>query len=55
MQEGNCKLVYYEEFETSREANRRDDELTDLHESIIKELIQSTNPMTLDLLKEKQV
>jgi len=44
-----CKLVYFEEHLSSKEANLREDELLQLHETILAELVKSTNPMIIDL------
>lgn len=49
-QKGSCKLVYYEEFSCSKIATKRENELIGLHESIIKVLVEESNPMTVDLL-----
>ena len=47
----NCKLVYYEEYDNSKEANRRYMELTSLPKMLLTELINENNPMWVDLLK----
>ena len=45
-----CKLVYYEEFSCSKSATNRENELIGLHESLLKVLVEESNPMTVDLL-----
>ena len=45
-----CKLVYYEIFDDSKEARNRENELNELHTTIIDKLVEDTNPMLVDLL-----
>ncbi len=45
----DCKIVYYEEFETSKEATERENELLDLPKQLIKELVLENNPELCDL------
>ncbi len=47
-----CKLVYYEEFSCSYKATMRENKLISLHESLILELVEESNPMTVDILKK---
>ena len=44
-----CKLVYYEEFEKSEKATERENILLELPKPLIKELIDETNPMWINL------
>ena len=46
----NCKLVFIEDFQSSKEANCREDELLNLNGAVIEELVKSTNPMLIDLM-----
>jgi len=46
-----CKLVYYEEFQSSLEATNRENELNYLTEKALRILVKNTNPMFIDLLK----
>jgi predicted GIY-YIG superfamily endonuclease len=41
--------VYYEEFETSKEATERENELLDLQKQLIKELVLENNPELMDI------
>jgi predicted GIY-YIG superfamily endonuclease len=45
-----CRVVYYEEYETSEEATRRENMLLELPQSLLKELIDETNPMRVNLI-----
>ena len=45
-----CKIVYYEEFDTSKEATSRHKELSALPKQLIKELVLENNPMLVDVL-----
>jgi predicted GIY-YIG superfamily endonuclease len=45
----DCKIVYYEEFETSKEATERENELLDLPKQLIKELVLENNPELIEL------
>ena len=45
-----CKIVYYEEFETSKEATDRENELLDLPKQLIKQLVLENNPDLSDLI-----
>jgi predicted GIY-YIG superfamily endonuclease len=49
-QKPDCKIVYYEEFDNSEEATRRENILLDLSKSLLKELISENNPMWVDLI-----
>ncbi|MEE4259448.1 MAG: GIY-YIG nuclease family protein [Bacteroidales bacterium] len=46
-----CKLVYFEEFIESLEATNRENELRELPKKVIKQLVEDTNPMFVNLLK----
>jgi len=46
-----CKVVYYEEYEDSKEATERENELNYLSKELIHELVTENNPMLIDLLK----
>lgn len=46
-----CKLVYYEEFQSSDKATKRENELLELHETVLNELVEEANPMLVDLLE----
>ncbi len=47
-----CKLVYYEEFQSSVAATNRENELNDLPEKALNILVENTNPMFVDLLTD---
>lgn len=46
-----CKLVYFQEFSESLEATIRENELRELPKKAIKQLVEDTNPMFVNLLK----
>jgi len=46
----SCKLVYYEEYQSSLEATNRENKLNELPEKALKILVENTNPMFVDLL-----
>ncbi len=48
--ENACKLVYYEEFQSSEAATNRENELNEISESELRKIIQNTNPMFVNLL-----
>ena len=48
----NCKLVYYESFESSYDATAREDKLNALPEILRYRLVESVNPLMVDLLAE---
>ena len=50
-QKPGCKIVYYEEFDNSEEATRRENILLNLSKSLLKELISENNPMWVDLMQ----
>ncbi len=52
-QKGRCKLVYYEEFSSSNKATMRENELVSLPESLLRVLVEESNPMTVDLLNKE--
>lgn len=52
-QKGRCKLVYYEEFSSSNDATIRETELNSFHESLLRVLVEESNPMIVDLLKKE--
>jgi len=45
------KIVYFEEFETSEEATRYENELLDLPKNLLQELVKEINPMLVELIK----
>jgi predicted GIY-YIG superfamily endonuclease len=45
----DCKIVYYEEFENSKEATDRENELLELPKQLIKELVLENNPELCDI------
>ena len=49
----NIRLVYYEEYDDSAEADRREDELLEMQKESLKELITQTNPLHTDILTFK--
>lgn len=51
-QKDHYKLVYYEEFLNSDLATMRENELIELHESLLQILILESNPMLVDLLED---
>jgi predicted GIY-YIG superfamily endonuclease len=49
-QDPQCRIVYYEEYESSEEATQRENVLLDLPKSLLKELIDENNPMRVNLV-----
>jgi predicted GIY-YIG superfamily endonuclease len=47
-----CKLVYYEEYCNSEEAINRENQLNNLHSSLLQELIKDNNPAYANLIGE---
>jgi len=45
-----CKIVWYEEFDNSSEATRRENELLSLPKELLKELVLETNPMLVEII-----
>jgi len=45
-----CKIVYYEEYEDSLEADIRETELQKMPKELIQELVYENNPMLVDLI-----
>ena len=48
----SCKIVYYEEFDESKQATLRESELLKLPRQLVSELVLEANPMCIDLLNE---
>jgi predicted GIY-YIG superfamily endonuclease len=44
-----CKIVFYEEYETSELATEREDILSSLPEELIDELVKENNPLLIEL------
>ena len=51
-QKDHYKLVYYEEYLISDNATNRENELNELHESLLQILVIESNPMLVDLLQD---
>jgi len=47
----SCRIVYYEEYDDSKIADRRETELLQMPKELIAELVREYNPMLIDLLK----
>jgi len=50
-QDNGCRIVFLEQYDHSRDATRRENELLSLPKSLLKELIDETNPLWLELVK----
>ncbi len=47
------RIVYYEEYADSAEADKREDELLEMNDELLRELVTQNNPMHTDILTFK--
>jgi len=53
MHNGPVRIVYYEEYADSAEADKREDELLEMNDELLRELVTQNNPMHTDILTFK--